>query len=472
MPRHCKELMMLRMHCMRDAYVMQFEEEYDLVHGKVMFAIKDSRDFVVFDVSIPSTQQEIEDAKMKAHEHMLILSNHYLTSILDREANDFLDNRCHLLGAVCPQHVLYNNECPQCENPPVPFQNVRNGYRIGTHLVNTRDASWGSITNEKYIIAHRDDQNKMMTRYVIGYGCEVLDEDGLPLVLDEILTQDSSFEYELKTEHTFKHPRVSYKLDKSDTIIKQFGVVWRKKGSAGKLTFYSYRDLYRNIFLTPVTRPVYPTEIGQEVVTIGFPRGVFINGKQVENDVWGKVVEVKNDELGTKVKVLLEDTELVERIGDPACRRTSFMTSWQKSEKFLVQDNSKYMDEAPVNEASEPVLYKFEIEQHNVDDRSLCVSQTCAWVKALFEMESGPLIHWSENLKEKNTTVSLTRDMCDDAKRKIEENVLLHDTSVTSMLDSHKVTRIIEKNEYKNLRGASLILILYVDINRKLSQSK
>ena len=219
MPRHCKELMMLRMHCMRDAYVMQFEEEYDLVHGKVMFAIKDSRDFVVFDVSIPSTQQEIEDAKMKAHEHMLILSNHYLTSILDREANDFLDNRCHLLGAVCPQHVLYNNECPQCENPPVPFQNVRNGYRIGTHLVNTRDASWGSITNEKYIIAHRDDQNKMMTRYVIGYGCEVLDEDGLPLVLDEILTQDSSFEYELKTEHTFKHPRVSYKLDITLTMV-------------------------------------------------------------------------------------------------------------------------------------------------------------------------------------------------------------------------------------------------------------
>lgn len=188
---------------MRDSDVLEFQDEPDLVHGKVMFVIKDSFNFVVFDVAVPRTEEDLNASKLRAHEHMLILSDFYLESILEREAGVLLGERSHYLAAVCPEHAWYTDGCPECENPPEPFQNFRNGYRVGTTLVNTRDASWGSIKKVKYIIGHRDDRDRMATRYVIGPGCEVLDQDDQPLVLDENLTDDSFFDRIYSIEYIY-----------------------------------------------------------------------------------------------------------------------------------------------------------------------------------------------------------------------------------------------------------------------------
>jgi len=117
LPRHCRELMMLRIQCMRDSEVLEFQDEPDLVHGKVMFVIKDSFNFVVFDVAVPRTEEDLNASKLRAHEHMLILSDFYLESILEREAGVLLGERSHYLAAVCPEHAWYTDGCPECFLP-------------------------------------------------------------------------------------------------------------------------------------------------------------------------------------------------------------------------------------------------------------------------------------------------------------------------------------------------------------------
>lgn len=132
--------------------------------------------------------------------------------------------------------------------------------------------------------------------------------------------------------------------------------------------------------------------------------------------------------------MLLEDSEQGERNG--SSERASFMMIWQKCEKVLVLDYRKYRDVNPINEASEPILCKFEFGP-TTESRSISVSQTCGRIKALFKMVNGPLIHCSENLKEKNTNVSLTRDTCNHAKKEIQRAILIHQTSVQTILEGH-----------------------------------
>lgn len=111
-------------------------------------------------------------------------------------------------------------------------------------------------------------------------------------------------------------------------LIKEYGFF---KGDMGKrITFASIPHLMARYSLPPVRHPVYPLNIGEEVLTVGFDPVK----DSTRNGAWGKVDSVMTHGGSTKVQVT---------IGHGNQRKA---LEFQDHKKFIVADPRRYLQDA------------------------------------------------------------------------------------------------------------------------------
>ena len=220
-----------------------------------------------FEVALDGVSRDIQ-------ENIEVLSHHYLDQVLERVSVPILDARVHfLLPPTCSEH-LYCNQCPRgCPNAalfPYPHQSLA-GYVAGIKLVHLKSCRWASIVHERYCIGSIG-ENRKLTCQPLEERCRILDAQGR-IIDHEALHQTSNGDVLLNVDWSFQDSRGNQiPLPVHSHLMKQYAVKWMEHmGSESKrISYYTKSELNPLWYVPPLSRAVYPHEVGAEVITIGF----------------------------------------------------------------------------------------------------------------------------------------------------------------------------------------------------------
>lgn len=352
---------------------------------------------------------------------------------------------------------------------PLLYQEQGADFHVDQVVVHTKEAVWGRITRERYALGFfgPDGESKFTLHTDVEDGTIIMASDGTEILPADVCTKENGFRYQLDSTFKIIDDRILRKVQWNCQlqrprwplyIVKQYGVGWARKGPViVRLAYYTVQELSNIAFVPPSKRQVLPQEVNDQVITVAFHHNGHGNKlARIENGVPGKVVAIKIEKNGSsKVKVLLEDTRV------HAEKKVPYLTTWLKAEKFLLKDVQKYSRQENVNSVD---LYIFRLSSEEKDIK-VSLSDTCAKIKALFELRDGPLVFsqedWSSNKAirlriDDAACAAWTKAFKDELKDKVNE---------------WKTRDRNEIKEYKNEtnRNARAAFVLYLKCPKKPS---
>ena len=450
LPKHCRDLMLLRLYVMLSSDLLH-ENGKSSAKGKIMFVTSEERldNSIVFDVVLGDSNSD-PHAWRQTSEYLEVLSDHYLTKVLQAVSGEFLQERKHSLYTPrCDDHISCEfcpKSCPNANKLPYPYQRMY--YDSGIRVVHLKDCYWGSIVNIRPCIISTDSDGAK-TYIPLVQNCVLEDADENVIDVEGLLRENGNVEsFRLEQAHYIAGlGQIKSILPQDSCICRQYGVRWNNKSSR-TTKFYTRDELEKVSFLPPFGTAIYPSEVDEEVITISFHGDQRQNKAGIENGVWGKVVDVKKDEHGVKVKVLLENLKAGAESPAP------YKTPWLKAEKFLVIDEDKYANEdTHVFTPIQGEIYKFDVQIDETNDCSQILSDRIAEIKAIFELIEGDLTHRQENLRcQDKIVIKINRDLCNQKK---EEH--LH-ASCTDVLQKYRHSA--EANVSSRQKHPAIVLIL------------
>ena len=446
LPKHCKDVMLLRLYVLLNSNLLH-ERGKSKAKGKIMFVSdKDKLEkSVFFDVFLDEKGND-PHAWTQTSEYLEVLSDHYLSRILPTVSGAFTEERKHfLLVSGCDEHISCDYcppHCPNADKLEYPYQSL---YDCGkdTKVVHLKDCYWGTIVNVRPCILSIKNGGARAYR-PLGENCMLEDAEGNPVDVEQLLLREDARGgfFHLDQLYYTREDTKKSTVSSGSYLCKQYGVRWDNNNSRRKTTFYTKDELEKVAFTPPFMTAIYPSEVDEEVITICFHGDEKQNKAGIDNGVWGKVVDVKKDEHGVKVKVLLENLKAGVRSPEP------YKTPWLKAEKFLVIDEEKYRQQqievgVPTNRAT----YRFNVEHEASSNLDQLLSDRIAEVKAMFEMTEGLLTHRQENLKNQGQIrIKISRDFCNQRKEDYlhaDYRNLLEQYVYTENVDTYKNPAII-----------------------------